>query len=152
MAAFSIHHRSSLLYTCSQSSTDMPVLNPIICWTNLPSGSLSPLASTCLVFWSLIRLLLARQRSHWVHGGGLPLEGSRAPERACLSEWVVQPERVLLTGTVEEMQRGQPAQNKTSIIGGKRKPKHWLFLKHTCSHTCFRCVFITNEQKCNINK
>lgn len=87
MVAFSTHHSSTLLYTGLQPSTDMPVLHSIICWTSLSQcGGLPPLAPTCLVSWSPACPLTGRQRSqgHWVHGGRSPLEGSRAPEHACL--------------------------------------------------------------------
>lgn len=161
MAAFSIHHRSSLLYTCSQLSTNMPVLNTIICWTPLPSVGAFLLWPQLVWFRDLGSVLSLEGRGvarHWVHSGRLPLEGSRAPERVCLSErvlqpeMILQPERVLLPGTVKEMQRGQPAQNKKKKHKWrKREPKHWLCLENTCFHVHFKCVFLITVQNCIIN-
>lgn len=156
MAAFSIHHRSTFLYTCLQPSTDMPVLHSIICWTSLPSVE-AFLLWPKLVWSPDLRPVLSLEgrgtECYWVHGGRSPLEGSRAPEHACLSERVLQPERVLLTGMVEEMRRGQTStEQKQHNKWRKRKPKHWLYLKHTCSQVCCKCVSIITVQKCNINK
>lgn len=157
MAAFSIHHRCSLLYTCLQPSTDMAVLHSIICWTSLPS------AEAFLLWPQLVRSPDPRPvfspegrgpARHWVHCWPLPLEGSRAPEHACWFERVLQPERVLLPGVVEEMWRGQTSTEQKPHRCGDREvwPKYRLHLKRTCSRVCFKRVSIITVQKCNINK
>lgn len=124
MAAFRIRQRSTLLYSCSQPSTDMAVLRGVICWTSLPSlEAFLVWLPTCLV--SLSPACLSRQKAeepsttgcmvgvrHWraVEHQSMHVRwrGSCSQRGSCLQGWWRK------CGEVK------PAQKKNSIISGER--------------------------------